>query len=91
MGECEASIDDLGGREGGGRRTLENTDGGGKVVDPPSSLEGSSEDGGGGDEIVGEGVVEVALRKKAHDDQPMFPSFENSTEIAELAPHQPPH
>ena len=42
-------------------RTLENADGGGKVVDPPGGLEGSGDDGGRGDEIVGEGVVEVAL------------------------------
>jgi hypothetical protein len=42
-------------------RTLEDTDGGGVVVDSPGGTESSGEDGGGGDEIVGEGVVQVAL------------------------------
>ncbi len=41
--------------------TLEDADGGREVVDSPGSLEGGGEDGRGGDEIVGEGVVQVAL------------------------------
>ena len=44
-----------------GRRTLEDADGSGEVVDSPGSAESGGEDGGGGDEIVGEGVVQVAL------------------------------
>lgn len=49
---------------GGGEnvRTLKNTDGSRKVVDSPSSLEGGGDDRGGRDEVVGEGVVEVALQ-----------------------------
>lgn len=43
-------------------RTFENADGSSKVVDSPGSLEGSGDDRGRGDEIVGEGVVEVALK-----------------------------
>jgi hypothetical protein len=43
-------------------RTLEDADGGGEVVDSPGGPEGGGHDGGGGDEIVGEGVVQVALR-----------------------------
>ena len=46
---------------GGLSRTLEDPDGGGVVVDSPGSPEGGGEDGGRGDEIVGEGVVQVAL------------------------------
>jgi hypothetical protein len=42
-------------------RTFEDADGGSKVVDSPSGLEGGGDDGGRGDEIVGEGVVQVAL------------------------------
>lgn len=42
-------------------RTLENADSGGKVVDSAGGLEGSGDDGDGRDEIVGEGVVQVAL------------------------------
>jgi hypothetical protein len=42
-------------------RTLENANGGREVVDPPGGPESSGEDGGGGNEIVGEGVVQVAL------------------------------
>lgn len=42
--------------------TFENADSSSKVVDSPSSLEGSGDDSGRGDEIVGEGVVEVALK-----------------------------
>lgn len=44
-----------------GSRTFEDSDGSGEVVDTAGSLQGSSDDGGGGDEIVGEGVVQVAL------------------------------
>lgn len=51
----------VGGFLGGGFVTFEDADGGSKVVDPPGSLEGSGDDGRRGDEIVGEGVVEVAL------------------------------
>ena len=32
-----------------------------KIIDSPCRSQGSSDDGGRGDEIVGEGVVEVAL------------------------------
>jgi hypothetical protein len=46
---------------GGGGRTLEDADGGGEVVDSPGGPEGGGQDGRGGDEIVGEGVVQVAL------------------------------
>lgn len=42
-------------------RTLEDPDSGGEVVDSPRSPEGSGNNGGRGDEIVGEGVVQVAL------------------------------
>lgn len=42
-------------------RTLEDPDGGGVVVDSPGSPESGGENGGGGNEIVGEGVVQVAL------------------------------
>lgn len=44
-------------------RTFENADSSSKVVDSPGGLEGSGDDGGRRDEIVGEGVVEVALEK----------------------------
>ena len=43
-------------------RTLEDSDGGGEVVDSTGGLEGGDNDGRSGDEIVGEGVVQVALR-----------------------------
>lgn len=43
------------------RRTLKDADSSSKVVDPPGGLEGGGNDGGGGDEIVGKGVVQVAL------------------------------
>ena len=42
-------------------RTLENADSGSEVVDSAGSLEGGGDDRDGGDEIVGEGVVQVAL------------------------------
>lgn len=45
-----------------GRRTFENPDGGSKVVDSSGGLEGSGDDRGRGHEIVGKGVVEVALK-----------------------------
>lgn len=48
--------------QGGKRRTLEDANGGGEVVDPPGGLESSNDDDGRRDEIVGEGVVQVALR-----------------------------
>lgn len=44
-----------------GDRTLEDPHGGGEVVDPPGGLERGGAHAGGGDEIVGEGVVQVAL------------------------------
>jgi hypothetical protein len=44
-----------------GLETLEDADSGSKVVDPPGSLESSDDDGGRGNEIVSEGVVEIAL------------------------------
>jgi hypothetical protein len=44
-----------------GLDTLEDTDGGGEVVDAAGSLEGSDDNGRRGNEIVGEGVVQVAL------------------------------
>ena len=44
-------------------RTFENADSSSKVVDSPGGLEGGGDDGGRGDEVVGEGVVEVALEK----------------------------
>ena len=43
------------------KHTFEDTDGSAKVVDPSGGLEGGGKHRGGGDEIVGEGVVEVAL------------------------------
>jgi hypothetical protein len=43
------------------KRTLEYPDGGREVVDAPGGSEGGDDDAGGGHEIVGEGVVEVAL------------------------------
>jgi hypothetical protein len=42
-------------------RTLKDAHGGGEIVDPPGGTESSRQDGGGRDEIVGEGVVQVAL------------------------------
>lgn len=42
-------------------RTLEDPHGSGEVVDPPGGVERSGADGRRGDEIVGEGVVQVAL------------------------------
>lgn len=50
-------------KRGGKGRTLEDTNGGGEVVDPSSGFESSDDDGGRGDEIVGEGVVQIALRR----------------------------
>lgn len=41
--------------------TLEDPDGSGEVVDPPGGTQGGGADGRRGDEIVGEGVVQVAL------------------------------
>ena len=41
--------------------TFEDTDSSAEVIHSSGSLEGSGDDRGGGDEIVGEGVVEVAL------------------------------
>jgi hypothetical protein len=41
--------------------TLEDPDGGGEVVDSPRGTQGGRDDGGRGDEVVGEGVVQVAL------------------------------
>ena len=55
----------MGGLEG--QITFENADGGREVVDPPCGLQGSDNNGGGGDEIVGEGVVEVALQNCVSD------------------------
>lgn len=43
------------------KRTLKDADGSSKVVDPSGGLEGSGNNGSGGDEIVGKGVVQVAL------------------------------
>lgn len=47
------------------KHTLEDPDGGGEVVQATGSLESGRDDGRGRDEIVGEGVVEVALWKKS--------------------------
>jgi hypothetical protein len=44
-----------------GLDALEDPNGGGEVVDSPRGPKGGGHDGGGGDEIVGEGVVQVAL------------------------------
>lgn len=41
--------------------TFEDSDGGGKIIHAAGSAKGSYDDRGGGDEIVGEGVVQVAL------------------------------
>jgi hypothetical protein len=46
---------------GVGRRTFEDSDGGGEVVDSTGSLESGNDDRRSGDQIVGEGVVQVAL------------------------------
>lgn len=55
----------MGGRVQPGKAlTLEDTDGSREVVDTAGSLQGSDDDGRRGDEIVGEGVVEVALELK---------------------------
>jgi hypothetical protein len=48
-----------------GRRTLEDPDSGGEVVDAAGSAQGSGEDLDGGDEVVGEAVVKVALRRES--------------------------
>lgn len=53
---------------GAGRsNTFKDADGGGEVVDPSCGLQRCDDDGGGGDEVVGEGVVEVALRGRISD------------------------
>ena len=44
-----------------GLDALEDSHGGGVVVDSSRGLEGGLYNGGGGDEVVGEGVVQVAL------------------------------
>ena len=44
-----------------GLDALENSYGGGVIVDPSRGLEGGLDNGRRGDEIVGEGVVQVAL------------------------------
>jgi hypothetical protein len=44
-----------------GLNSLEDTDSSGEVVDPSCGPEGSLEDGRGRDEVIGEGVVQVAL------------------------------
>lgn len=41
--------------------TLEDPHSSGEVVDPPGGAQGGGADGGGGDQIIGEGVVQVAL------------------------------
>lgn len=41
--------------------TLKDADGGGVVVDTSCGAESGREDRGGGDQVVGEGVVQVAL------------------------------
>lgn len=56
------------------RHTFEDTDSSAEVIHSSGSLEGSGDDRGGGDEIVGEGVVEVALipwviSQKSYDSQ----------------------
>lgn len=43
-------------------RTLEDPHGSGEVVDPPGGLERGGAHAGGGDEVIGKGVVQVALR-----------------------------
>jgi hypothetical protein len=45
----------------GSSHTLEDADGGREVVDTAGGFQGGGDDLGRGDEIVGEGVVEVAL------------------------------
>ena len=45
------------------RRTLEDPDSSGKVIDPPGGLESSNDDRGGRNQVVSEGVVQVALRR----------------------------
>ena len=44
------------------RRTLEYPHSSRVVVDSAGGLEGGGDDGGRGDEVVGEGVVQVALQ-----------------------------
>jgi hypothetical protein len=43
------------------RPTFKDSDGSGVVVDSASGLESGDNDRGGGDQIVGKGVVQVAL------------------------------
>lgn len=43
-------------------RTLKDSHGGGEVVDAAGGLKSGDDDGGRRDEIVGEGVVQVALQ-----------------------------
>lgn len=45
--------------------TLEDAHGSGEVVHPPGGPKRGGADGRGGDQIVGEGVVQVALRRVA--------------------------
>lgn len=52
-----------------GLESLEETDGGGEVVDPPRSLDGGLKDRWRGDEIVGEGIVQVALLERVSKEQ----------------------
>lgn len=47
----------------GESHTLENADGSGEVVNTASGLQGSGQDLNGGNKIVGEAVVQVALRE----------------------------
>lgn len=49
--------------------TLEDAHGGREVVDPPGGPERGRADGGRGDQIVGEGVVQVALCCLGRDGQ----------------------
>lgn len=55
------------GVEGWIKRTLEDSDGGREVVDPSGGLESGNDDGWGGNEIVGKGVVQVALWCRVSD------------------------
>jgi hypothetical protein len=63
-------------------RTFEDADGSTEVVDPSGGLKGGSDHRGGRDEIVSEGVVEVALwfgdKPKSYD---IFGSQPESSEL----------
>lgn len=61
--------------------TLEDAHGSGEVVHPPGGPKSGGADGRGGDQIVGEGVVQVALRRVARvSDRSVCPAGPGSSQ-----------